>query len=273
MQFEQNHDDDSKEINSKIAKLEQDVRIWKSRALKAEADYVAIKERENKIRQNGENITLALTAAIEKAQQIENSSKNVYKLKIQQISLLYDRWEKLLGELLAKYPKLEQSHNVKQMLVDFKKAIESVVSKNDCQRVGTPQETSNDTMRSLLSKMSTYSSGQNARGVKRVERNFLSKNLSSKRLESKKQEEPAKMIKPITDLTLDKGEGYETLAEKFLTNKEEQNNAYTNFFSKNIEQEASMGSDGFDLKEAVNPKDDLDEIMKAFDFFNDIAQD
>ena len=26
---------------------------------------------------------------------------------------------------------------------------------------------------------------------------------------------------------------------------------------------------GFDLKEAVNPKDDLEEIMKAFDFYND----
>ena len=31
----------------------------------------------------------------------------------------------------------------------------------------------------------------------------------------------------------------------------------------------SPNETGFDLKEAINPKEDLDEIMKAFDFFND----
>ena len=30
---------------------------------------------------------------------------------------------------------------------------------------------------------------------------------------------------------------------------------------------------GFDLKEAVNPKEDLEEIMKAFDFYNDAKKD
>ena len=31
----------------------------------------------------------------------------------------------------------------------------------------------------------------------------------------------------------------------------------------------SPNETGFDLKEAINPKEDLDEIMKAFDFYND----
>ena len=30
---------------------------------------------------------------------------------------------------------------------------------------------------------------------------------------------------------------------------------------------------GFDLKEALNPKEDLDEIMKAFDFYNDAKRE
>ena len=35
------------------------------------------------------------------------------------------------------------------------------------------------------------------------------------------------------------------------------------------EAAATPTESGFDLKEAINPKDDLAEIMKAFDFFND----
>ena len=37
---------------------------------------------------------------------------------------------------------------------------------------------------------------------------------------------------------------------------------------KQPESEISTGENGFDLKEAVNPKLGLEEIMKAFDFFN-----
>ncbi len=48
--------------------------------------------------------------------------------------------------------------------------------------------------------------------------------------------------------------------DEFLAAKPEDNKLY-----KNIE----IQSNGFDLKEAVNPKDNLDEIMKAFDFFNE----
>lgn len=48
--------------------------------------------------------------------------------------------------------------------------------------------------------------------------------------------------------------------DEFLAVKPEDNKLY-----KNIE----IQSNGFDLKEAVNPKDNLDEIMRAFDFFNE----
>ena len=38
-----------------------------------------------------------------------------------------------------------------------------------------------------------------------------------------------------------------------------------NFFSKKSEP---VSDSGFSLEEALNPKEDLEEIMKAFDFFN-----
>ena len=39
---------------------------------------------------------------------IENSSKNVYNLKIQELEILYKRWEKVLNEIVKKYPNLDE---------------------------------------------------------------------------------------------------------------------------------------------------------------------
>ena len=52
---------------------------------KALSKYV---ETEQDIAEKGENISIALTAAVEKAKQIEKSSKNVYKLKIEELEIL-----------------------------------------------------------------------------------------------------------------------------------------------------------------------------------------
>lgn len=88
-----------------------------------------------------------------------------------------------------------------------------------------------DPMRELLSKMQEYKKQKEA-GVKtvKIERNSIHLYDSAENVDD------------------------------FLAAKPEDNQLY-----KNIE----IQSNGFDLKEAVNPKDNLDEIMKAFDFFNE----
>lgn len=270
---------DKTEVEKHVETLNNELQTWKKRAMQAEADYIKLKERENEIKKNGENIALALTAAIEKAKQIENSSKNVYKLKIQQISILYDRWDMLLNEILRKHPMLEDSHNIRFMLQDFKKTIENVVSQN-FENISQPEEkqNNNDTMRVLLSKMTKYSNLSNEevkKSDRKIERNKLSKDLRTGLTELKRMEEKATMIKPITDLTLEKNENYETLAEKFLKEEITESPQYTNFMSKKIDNEGFLNPNesGFNLKEAVNPKDDLDEIMKSFDFFTDRDDD
>ena len=276
MQFESAKNGYEKaEVDSYVQNLNAELQTWKKRAMQAEADYIKLKERESEVKKNGENIALALTAAIEKAKQIENSSKNVYKLKIQQISILYDRWEMLLNEILTKNPKLEDSHNIKFMLQDFKKTIENVVSQNFENTKENEKQTSNDTMRVLLSKMTRYGAKDEVKkSGKKIERNNLSKDLRTGLTELKRMEDKATMIKPITDLTLEKNENYETLADKFLE-EEAQNPQYTNFMSKKLTTDdfPYPNESGFNLKEAVNPKDDLDEIMKSFDFFTERDDD
>ncbi len=263
---------DKQQVDSKVESINSELATWKDRALRAEADYIKLKERETEIKKSGENVALALTAAIEKAKQIETSSKNVYKLKIQQISILYDRWEMVLNELLQKYPKLEDSHNIKKMLEDFKLTIEKVVTQN-FEQVAEPDtsSTGNDSMRMLLSKMSKSKKVLNVepRPLAKLERQQLPTDLKTGKSELFSLEEKAIMIKPITTMTLEKDETYETLADKFLKEESEDEIRYANFMSKKlVENDLSVPNEsGFDLKEAVNPKDDLDEIMKSFDFF------
>lgn len=88
----------------------------------------------------------------------------------------------------------------------------------------------NDSMRMLLNKMQEYRKQKDDIKTVKIERNNLKH-------------------------VFDDSES----VDDFLSSKPENDKLYENI---------SIESSGFDLKEAVNPKDDLDEIMKAFDFFN-----
>jgi len=257
------------DVDEYINNLNRELAQWKTRCLKAENEYFKLKNQQDEIEKNGENVTMALTAAIEKAKQIENSSKNVYKLKIQQISLLYDRWELLLNEMVNKHPNLEDSHNIKHMLEDFKKSIENVI-KQDVE-LAASSNYKNDPMRALLAKMSNQNQTKLPPKTKKLERNLVSKDLHTGQTELGRIEEKASMIKPITNLKLQKDDEYETLADKFLTEDFDDNLQYSSFLSKkDVEDEFPYPNEsGFDLKEAVNPKDDLSEIMRSFDFYNE----
>ena len=149
----------------------------------------------------------------------------MYKLKIQQISILYDRWEMLLNEMTNKYPDLEDSHNIKTMLNDFKKSIENFL-KQDIQNDNSAISSDNDTMRVLLAKMSKYSGETKDPKVKKMERKPVSKDLKNGQTELNRIEEKS-MIKPISSLELGKNEKFETLADKFLTQEDDSSSKYT----------------------------------------------
>ena len=81
-------------------------------------------------------------------------------------------------------------------------------------------------------------------------------------------EDKAPLIKPIYEGdNMGKGE-FENLADKFLSEDSEPNNAYANIITSKVRAVPDVNESGFDLKEAINPKEDLDEIMQAFDFYH-----
>ena len=85
------------EVNEYIYVLEEKQDQLNQQIAKLQKELLTYKEQEKDIKQKQNNISIALTAAVEKAKQIEKSSLNVYNLKIQELEVLYDRWENVLN--------------------------------------------------------------------------------------------------------------------------------------------------------------------------------
>ena len=137
------------ELENKLEDKEQTI-AQKNKQLE---EYI---KTEKEMKEKESNISIALTSAVEKAKQIENSSHNVYKLKIEELEILYARWEKVLNELVDKYPKLEQIDNVKKLMKEFREAIKLSIKEDfRFNNISTQVSQDNDPMRVLLSKMNS----------------------------------------------------------------------------------------------------------------------
>lgn len=249
------------DLQGHIAELEN-----KNRTLEQKLERYLGKDKE--IDDKNRSISIALTAAVEKARQIERSSKNVYKLKIQQLGILYEKWEKLLSIILEKYPQIEEIENVNKLLAEFKDNIKSTLKEDyKLYSITTPVRNDSDTIKSLLNKLNSYTKNGATRVVK-VERKQLPKDMLTSQTELSRIEDKAPLIKPIYESdNMSKGE-FENLADKFLSEDSEPNNAYANIITSKVRAVPDVNESGFDLKEAINPKEDLDEIMQAFDFYH-----
>ncbi len=249
------------DLNQHIADLEN-----QNKTLEQKLDKYLGKDKE--IDEKNRSISIALTAAVEKARQIERSSKNVYKLKIQQLGLLYEKWEKLLSIILQKYPQIEEVENVNKLLAEFKNNIKSTLKEDyKLYSIITPVKNDNDTIKTLLNKLNSYIQKEPTRIVK-VERKQLPKDMLTSQTELSRLEDKAPLIKPIYEGENLGKEKFENLADKFLSEDSEPNNAYANIITSKVRAVPDANESGFDLKEAINPKEDLDEIMQAFDFYH-----
>lgn len=264
---------DKDEVNVALKKMQKTIDEKDAVIQSLKMELANFKEQDKDIKQKSENIAIALTAAVEKAKQIEKSSYNVYSLKIQELDLLYNRWERVLNEFVDKYPDLDEVNNVKRLMQDFKDAIKNSV-KEDFRFINTQSTITpaTDPMRALLTKMNSsmdrqIDSGKKIKTTNRVRRP-LPRDMQTKQSEINRLEEKSLHIKPIYTTNFNDGEKYESLVDKFLTENATLDSAYANKIASRTTVTPEANETGFDLKEAVNPKEDLEEIMKSFDFFS-----
>ncbi|MFQ6772873.1 MAG: hypothetical protein ACLRFG_00145 [Clostridia bacterium] len=152
-------------------------------------------------------ISMAIISAVEKAQQIESTSKKLYQMEIERIRLLYLKMERVLKQLYPKYPELKQNKEI------------------------------NDIMNKV--------------GV------VLSSNIA-----------PVSS-QPLMKYAMNSATTVEDPIKKLL-------NRITTIFDKNETQRVTIkrkpipeSTSGFDLKEALNPTEQLSDIMKAFNIQRD----
>lgn len=230
------------EVDNYIASLkaEHEKALMEERlkVLEAEKKILDFKKKSDDVINREKNIMTALESF--KKFQAEGS-RNIEVLRVEQLRMVYLQLQEFLYDLNEKYPGILINNSYKKLISDIENILEKTEAKrNEIISTGTE----NDPMRILLNKMQEKKVQESPREIRieRVDRVY---------------DRPSQ-IKPVTSMKLEENDNYDTLVEKFLNTQPE-------------EQPRSMKiqSNGFDLKEAVNPKDDLNEIMKAFDFYSD----
>ena len=171
----------------------------------------------------------------------ESEDKSIYIEKAEKFKKIYSNIQKFLRELNNKYPGiLLNNTSYKKIMNDIEDALEN----DDYPSKENINLSEGDTIRLLINSIKKSQSSP-----KEV---VIEKNLKVPTHVSKNR------IKPVTSLKLDKNDKYDNLVDKFLDTKPQEDE----------EPKIEIQSNGFDLKEAINPIDDLNEIMKAFDFYS-----
>lgn len=208
-----------------------------------------------------DKLNIGLACALEKAKEIEVSAQHLFELKTQKIQIICQNLEKRFQKLFKIYPQIEEFDDIKVTFDEFSAIVSDAFSPQP-KKITAPVKTENDTFRLLLNKMSSYSQPVEQAKKPATKRTTTKKTASDKT--DKFYEKPS-LIKPIYDGNQD---DFESLADKFLESNEHGSSVYEKIIHNRQEDDLypTPNESGFDLKEAVNPKDDLEEIMKAFNF-------
>jgi hypothetical protein len=229
------------EVDSYIERLVYD---YESRLAEQKDRIFYLKDQLEKITSNSDNeLMTSLVSAVERARLIENSSKNIYELETKKLNLLYTKMENLLKDENI-YNERSVKKELLALIQDCRSSLENNVQK---QKQNLMESSSGDPVKRLLTKMI----GLNKIPSEQHEAFAPTKNEAK---ESVKKADPKHV---------------EKLDSIFELNKlvEEQPKKYP-LKVQEVEEDS-----GFDLKEALNPKEDLEEIMKAFDFYNDAKRE
>lgn len=243
-------------INKLSVKYEEKLSEQKDRVFSLKNELAVMEERLESYRDKDKQISQALIYAVEKAEQIENNASKLYDLEIKRMRLLYKQWE----DMIFKINMLDVPSPIKKEISAFSQTIKEVLEQNN--RIGGSvirkdlHNNSDNYIRNLLNKMDySINSNRKPQPTKSV--------ISS--LSHETEKENARIIdlsKKLDSITV-KGSG--NMVDNYLNSDVDD----SSIFAQNITRKRPKPKteSGFDLEDALNPKEDLDEIMKAFDFF------
>jgi len=203
-------------------------------------------------------VSKALIKAVQKADEITNSSRTVYDLEIKRVQLLYRKWENVLEELRSKFAGLLPGEELENVVGDFQYALtvtlnstlnekgERVYSKSVLERMQHKSPANGSKFDPAISlkenevKVYYDSEGNRLEAITRQRENNSEVTLAQKFLDGEDVQMP---------------ESYGSVTPYDLNAL---NNPAMNF------AETLRAEKGVDIDSVLNPQDSLKEILKAF---------
>ncbi len=243
-------------INKLSLKYEEKLSEQRDRVFALKNELSIMEQRLSNYKDKDKQISQALIYAVEKAEQIEANASKLYDLEIKRMRLLYKQWE----ELLAKLDTTQMDKSTQKELSAFKSAVSDVLAQNN--RLGEAvvrkdlHNNSTGYIRNLLNRMDyAINSKPKASASKSVLKN----------MSTETEKENNRLIDLSGKLDKIKVKGSGDMAENYLNSDDMDTTAFSKALIRKKEKKSSES--GFSLEEALNPTEDLEEIMKAFDFF------
>ena len=253
-------------IDSLTLKYEEKLSEQKDRVFSLKREIGTLKERLENYEQKDKQISKALIFAVEKAEQIENSAKKIYDLEVRRIRILYKKWNDILALLEESQPEILINGKLQLALNEFNGNIQSVIKQNEKFEENSVKndikKSSDNYIKNILNKMDYVI---NIKGEKAESESV--KHEKKKTEDKKKSARIQNIQKRFQNLGL-KNVMHSDSAEDYLNddNKIETNNAYAKNLTR-TKKKIEPNESGFDLDAILNPTEELDEIMKAFDFY------
>ncbi len=249
---------DIEQVDNYIGKLslkyEEKLAEQKDRVFALKNELTLMEERLESYKDKDKQISQALIFAVEKAEQIESNASKLYDLEIKRMRLLYKTWE----EIMQKLAQLKVPSELGKTLQEFKSTINEVLEQNNRIGVGVIRKdlhnNSDNYIRNLLNKMD-YAINQKPKNSAKP----VIKSLSEE--SEKENNRLINLGSKLDDITV---QGKGNMADNYLNSDDVAPTAFAKNFSR---KSPKSKADGFDMDAILSPDEDLDEIMRAFDFF------
>jgi len=242
-------------INKLSLKYEEKLSEQKDRVFSLKNELSMMEERLESYKDKDKKVSQALILAVEKAEQIEGNASKLYDLEIKRLRLLYKEWE----EMLILLKTIQMPQDVAKKVLQFEKTIQEVIEQN--KRIGGGvvrkdlHKNSDNYIRNLLNKMD-YAINERPQVVNdKVVSNLATEN----------EKENNRIINLKGKLSSISAKGTKSMAENYLNSDEEFSSVFANSITRKGKKKQEES--GFDMDDILMPKEDLDEIMKSFDFF------
>lgn len=248
------HGYDTKEvdlyIDQMILKYESKLSEQRNRVVDLKNELTSTKKQLNNYVGKDKRISQTLMAAVEKAEEIEENAHKIYELELRRINILYSAWKDVVDELQG-MKTIQDNDYLQDMLSIFQNNLDKALSIKS----GEAALAKSDYIKSILENMRKLITEREDKVpvVKRDElEEVIKANVKEKTRLSNIHTHLNNFIKKTDGKS---GELYE------------KGSAYEKSFIKKTSEPAQQGA--FDLNEVLHPKEDLAEIMKAFNFAKD----